>query len=231
MITRVPLSYGGQRYPVGLPIERGYTMTTAQRNEFLPLAEDIAKALSEDWTVKPSDASEGGWRVRMVRSTGGTVAVWRDRDHPDKVTLDGQFPDPPNGVRYSDVQHLAPKHDAHRIRVNPSRGPVVIAREIERRLLPDYLPALATWEAHMQQKAAAFEAQQKMLRILADILNTKPRKGSRNDHPEYVEWSPFGQGVARFVVDKDGDGARLESTHLSAEQAVAVAETLRAWND
>jgi hypothetical protein len=73
--------------------------------------------------------------------------------------------------RLSNGQHYTPRKDeVRRISVNGERSSVEIAREVQRRLLPAYLPAYSRAVSYLAACAAEEDAAKRVLATLASIL-------------------------------------------------------------
>lgn len=108
------------------------------------LTAGAAVELGAGWTAEHEPGDWGGSH-RLHGPGGALLRIDKDGygDVPTRVEVLGLF----SGV--SAPRHW---HENHKITVAVSRGPVALAREITRRLLPDYLPAL---EAAQQREADA----------------------------------------------------------------------------
>lgn len=101
-----------------------------ERNELRALAADVAAALGDGWGVETEwDGSDPA-----IRHIDGRRLHIHAPQYPHamrgKITVSGDYP-------YRPGAYIEPGNRAE-IGISASRGAVVIAREISRRLLPDY---------------------------------------------------------------------------------------------
>lgn len=125
------------------------------------LGQDVAKQLGEGWTSEPMH--NNGFTL----SGPDGVQVWVGRPDGAMVTIHGIYPG-----RYRPA-------GAKEINVNALRGPVAVAKEIRRRLLPTYLPLLA--EAQSQQRSWE-EAEAKRQETMASLVEAWPGARIVGDH-------------------------------------------------
>jgi hypothetical protein len=137
-----------------------------QQTSLQDLAQQIATELiclrNEVWAVGSSQNLEHS--ASVIRTDGATVSLFVDGRHNARIEISGKC------VR--DCQGQYHPYDFHkkvpRISVAHNRGAMVIAKEIERRFLPDYLPLFALGKEQATQHDAAYEAMRTLTKCLAD---------------------------------------------------------------
>jgi len=126
-------------------------------NALHELAREIAQELGKPWEADEVDAS---FYTRIIHPDGAKLSVRFDKD---KLRVTGVYP---GGLPYTH------RHDGAYgtekppyISVSKSRGAATIAKEINRRFLPKYLPLFeqckknqAEEQSYEQEKAAARES-------------------------------------------------------------------------
>lgn len=142
------------------------------------LAARVAPILSEGpWTLVPR-AEDHGWYAEIKRADGAEISFNIDR-HKGRVSINGSFRrDERNGGTYE--PRVYPQGSGERLRcesigVGITRTPQAMATEIERRLLPTYLPMFAeSLKVEAAQKAANLDAEHTAVK-LGGILGTNVR--------------------------------------------------------
>lgn len=106
------------------------------------VAPELARETGDDWRYVPDDDTYAAGRIR--RADGAQLWIHGEgwTHQAGRIEIHGDYPrGPGNEVIYLDHQDRQ-RGMSTRITVAESRGPKVIAREIARRLLPDYLERL-----------------------------------------------------------------------------------------
>jgi hypothetical protein len=167
----------------------------------------VADELGDGWRVNTErDAVAELVRGDGARITFGTTNVYS----ADQLRISGRYP---HGVIGSDGMYGLGHHV---IGVKRERGPAVIAREIERRLLPAYLPELRRAQAWLAERHADEAVRDSVTRELSAIAGNAP-----GTHAPYTVSVPGSGG--RLEV-QPGGRVRVERLVLGPEEA---AELLR----
>lgn len=167
------------------------------------IASAVAKYLGEGWRANPGPDDAGG----ALEGPGGERLFLRVESygaHKGKVSVTGSENRVP-GYEYGEHSHLV---DRTEIRVNPSRGAAVIAREIERRLLPAHRDALARVTAAIAKTAADREAAADVGHEFARTLGSRYDPTGRRSRGGEVRWP--GEGYGGIEVGYDGSSASIE---------------------
>lgn len=97
--------------------------------EFVALVGGIAKALGKGWSVESASVEHRTPRAELRHAEYGLIALNTNYGAaPGKLAVYGRFP--------HSQDHTPPS--GHSIGVSPERGAVAIAKDITRRLLPDF---------------------------------------------------------------------------------------------
>ncbi len=160
-----------------------------QAAELRTLATQVAGLIG--YTVDPP-ATDGYYRdaVRLHGPDGAALAIARQRHNPLRVTVHGTYPQ-----RTSQVAYHLPSHD---ITVAISRGAAVIAREIQRRLLPGYLTDLTTAVQALRQRDDAAQAREK---VAAELVAAVPGLRRGVDSDSRVTLSCYGNAATHGTVN------------------------------
>jgi hypothetical protein len=173
------------------------------------MAAGVAAAMG--YTVKPRPESNHGGYAEIVGPDGrgfslNTAIGLADRG---KVHISGSFPDRLDGRQIWTVGYGKTRPS---INVSLSKSPAAVAKEIERRLMADYLPlldeckkTLAQWTARRDSTA---EVSAKLAKSIGGKVRTSdnPTADARIDVPGvYVEVSVSGDRVRfdRLTVGAD----------------------------
>lgn len=121
------------------------------------------------------------------------------------------------------------------IKVTAARGPVVIAREIKRRLLPDYIPAFARVAARLQEHNNYIAERRSDLEVILAELDTPHAEASQRDNKAYgyirprVDILDPDKVPAEISVEAEiYSTINLELRSLSVAQTVAVLKFIKA---
>ena len=199
--------------------ERTVSMDIAQ------LAAEVARELGEGWSVDRQWDANG----RMLDHTDGRrlhicTASWPG-NLAGRVIVSGDLP-------YRPGQYIEPGSRTE-ITVAKERGAAVIAREINRRLMPGYTEVLAKLRGRNAAEDAAYECQAALAAKVRAIFGLA--------EPELTDWQlehvkrqgqtvslrQFGHGSVNPTYD--GTSAKLEVT-LPADQLVQVLELLTTFS-
>lgn len=104
-----------------------------------------------------------------------------------------------------------------RIMVSASRGAVVIAKEIARRLLPEYT---AMWEKRVQRVAEATKYANQSLNNACLIAQALGEKRPEKDSFRFFQGEVYGD------VQVSGMSIKIEARCLTLEQALAIAKII-----
>jgi hypothetical protein len=115
-----------------------------------------------------------------------------------------------------------------KIGVGTARGPVVIARDIARRLLPGYL---VEFERARGLAAQAVDDAAKRHALTAEIAARMGTTARGENWPGEVSWSPLGQGYGDVKVSTSGDRAAFNVRGLTKAQALALADLLGSFRN
>lgn len=168
-------------------------------------AESVAEAL-EGFSVDTS--WDNSWNVPLNGPNGARIFLSLDRG---RVEVGGAYPD-------GYYQALG-SQERHEITVALSRGPVTIAREIVRRLLPGYLATLAEVQEKMRLDQEAKDMRQVAAERLAEVLSI-PGVHLRDGELSWFSDTPAGYGSAR--VNYGGGTAAIEARSVTLEVAERI---------
>lgn len=167
----------------------------AAREAIPGVAAGVVETLGDGWAVDLSLCAAG---VAVLKGPGRAELVMRvDQKDPRRVVVRTRFP-----RRAREVVSL----DEARITIAADRGPEVIAKEIERRVLPGYLIELERGqdaiERSDQNERARAEAVARLIRE-APVLTTR-RDG------EVRHWYGWGESLEMVSVVFMGDASRCK---------------------
>jgi hypothetical protein len=182
-----------------------------------PLAADIVQGLGLGWSVE-NDADRDDWCHGFWLAGPGGLRLYVEKgdryDMPKRVQIIGLYPqdDPHRAHRYS-------------IGCGIAQGGQKIARDVERRLLPDYRAELArAYERIARQESDVcrrFALRDELLEVLAAHA---PRLiGHRQDERRSeVAAGHVGKGSLDVQLNNDGSEVKIEARWISADVARAM---------
>lgn len=160
---------------------------TANKPGLIVLAQQIAEHLS-GWTA---EAHDSGWLAYLVHLAGPRLTLRTDRE---RVTVHGAWPVDSNRQQY------CPYGKRAEITCATARRPEAIAKDIERRLFPVYLPL---WEEQDQRRRDAEKRDREaegVVRRLEEILGLDPADHNRNGRNDamHLDFNSFRVTVYRY---------------------------------
>jgi hypothetical protein len=189
------------------------------------LAAEVAGELGDGWSVDPHWNANGSMLDHTdSRRLHICTSRW-PQNRAGRVIISGVLP-------YRPGSYIEP--GSHKeITVAAERGAAVIAREINRRLMPEYIEALSKIRARNAGEDAAFASQSALAVKVRSIFGlAEPELNDwqleqvkRNGHS--IGLHEFGYGSVR--PNYDGTDAKLEVT-LPADQLLQVLELLATFS-
>lgn len=181
------------------------------------VAENLS-ATPEEWKVRTSNDFQDGRvfldgpnEAALLLTFGGHTAAERDR-----LSVRAFYPNDTRQYLPYELRHAK----SHQIGMSREKGPATIALEIQRRLLPDYWPALQV----------ALDARQRGREAAENRAKTVARLGVAfgGCHTEENRVWLTGEGwYGDLRVNHDGsEVSSLELRGITAEQAARIADVL-----
>jgi hypothetical protein len=133
--------------------------------------------------------------------------------HDKKLRIDGCFP-----------QGYRPDRQKHSIKVSMDREPTAIAKELQRRLLPGYLPAAAEVVAREKRDREIERCEAVLAKDLAAMLGTVP---SQYDSTKFVAYGSAGPYCTAHIGLEESTSIQVE--HLTADQARLLCALIAGW--
>lgn len=193
------------------------------------LAQGIASHLSGSWHVEPLAEPRATYPSRHIHCDDGR-SFYIHTENGDRISVHGNWPTTADGrtqwpSQYDGVRPV--------INVSTSKTSIAIAKEIERRFLPDYTK---TWSAMKEHADSHDEHARKTKanadRILADdpTLHTPERSnGVPTDNSEITIYC--GSNSYGYQMRVSGDSVRFEHFSCPIDVARRVIVELRKTRD
>jgi hypothetical protein len=168
----------------------------------------VATALGTGWSVDTE--SELSWGEKLRGPDG--LSLLLDMSNLDRLEISGYMPRDPNGGKFHDT----------RIGVSRSRGPEVIAREINKRLLPIYRAQLAHARSVLAGREAAHARRKDRAHELADMfVDATVREGVGR---YYVEFTTAGGESGEIdVYSEDKATFNMHAASPGTLRTIAIA--------
>jgi hypothetical protein len=154
-------------------------MTGISSSDLPRLARQIAEALGSPWANSTAKRFNGGAinayehpNYQYIQGDGDERLElhFASGSNMQRLTVSGRYPITSRGGFIS-APHGTPRPD---MTVAISRGPEAIAKDITRRLLPEYRKVLAAVQEIKRRTDASEDSQEANLRSLAEVFGTNP---------------------------------------------------------
>jgi hypothetical protein len=182
-------------------------------------AEGVAAALGSDWTV--SRPAGHDYPSGVTISDGVRELHFYLPSNADKVDMSGIYPDARSAVT---LYEKGERVERPRIGFSVKRPAPAIARDIERRFLPDYDRVRALVVERLDADAAAAARQTAAVSALAVTLGVEPRKGSTELSTPISDRAGYGD----FRPNHDGSSWEITLRSIPTNVATLVAEIMAA---
>ncbi len=183
-------------------------------------AQAVAKALGDGWTYNDADNRDvdGEWPrwAQIARTDGGGLHVSREWN-TGRYLWSGEYPRDASGHDQTPYNAKRPS-----ITVSPDKSPEQVARDITRRLVPDYLALLAQTRERIDRADAYANTARRNAVTLAKILDTVPGEHARQGDAAVR----FHRGEFYGDVAVNGDSIRIDARSLTMAQAERVLRAL-----
>ncbi len=197
------------------------------------VAADVAPHLGPEWSLRKEDAAGGGGILEREGSPGGGIHFstgWgvdtgriRISGHCDSRHVKG-----PAGVDHRlDAYGHGNRELGHasEITVAINRGSKIIAREINRRLLPVWREQFVAIQTNMDQYEKSLGQQANILDRLAAAAGKEPNNNGIGSPSIYLN---DGDTYLTARVDS-ADTVRFENFSTEPAMAIAILELVRRW--
>ena len=196
--------------------------------ELCALAEQIAEALGKPWTTSPPVRFHGAsihayesLQHQYLQGEGDErLELWFTRDSKmQRLTVDGRYPSTARGG-YIGIPHGMERPD---ITVAISRGTAVIAKEIARRLLPEYRKVLLAIREIKQRTDACENSQEANLKSFAEVFGAVPSADNLKNASMHVR-VPLSD--LRIEVEAFDSAVNLKLRSVPMDKALMLAQLL-----
>lgn len=197
-----------------------------ERNKQHELARAIAKELGWETIPAPNWGDPAEAPLLLKGPEGESLWIGSEWNKKDKVHISADFPTGRDGSRLTEYNATKPE-----ISVSISRGPVVIAKEIKRRLFPDLY---AQWEGvkkRLEDSNSFFDGRKNTLETIKGILGPYVAPGGY--HQNITEESLGFQSTTGFYgdIEPSNKSTTLHMRSVPNELAFAVCQLVRDWAD
>ena len=197
--------------------------------ELCALAEQVAEALGKPWTTSPPLRFQGGAPVHAyeppqhlyLQGDGDErLELYFTRDsNMQRLTVEGRYPSTARGGFIS-IPHGMERPE---ITVAISRGAAVIAKEIARRLLPEYRKVLARVQETKRRTDTYENSQDGNLKSFAAVFGTAPSADNLKNGSMRIG-TPFSDVLIEVEAFDDSVNMKLRSVPI--EKALLLAQLL-----
>lgn len=186
---------------------------TMTPDEFRTLIDDVASALGDGWSHEATDENIRYGFTHLAGPNGARLSIGHDRYRSGgKLEISGAYPD-------NQVYGLP----TIKIGVGETRGAAVIAKEISRRVLPDYLVELERVVADNARRGANADARRVLATELAAVVGGRI---DGDDRSARTSVRTYRSGSISFEIDYDGTSGSVEASSLTVDQLHAIAAIL-----
>jgi hypothetical protein len=187
--------------------------------EFRKIARAVAAELGDAWSL----GDEIGWGFQMNGPGGQRLHIASEKG--GRAEIHGVYPSP-TAYYFDGEQHRS-------IGVSLSRGPEAIAREIRRRVMPDYVATLAKVKAADERHREAYEARQEYAGKVYRVIGKEPpalehwqQRHAEADTRSSVDLSGFAGGNGHVDISFDATKAGIEISGLRSGVVLQILELL-----
>jgi hypothetical protein len=176
------------------------------REEVIALVEGVAEALPGEWDLDPHSA-DWNWGGILRETATGAVLNFSTSSYRDasKMTVRGVLPSDARGEQ----AHVLPYgQQAPSINVSASKTPAQVARDVEQRLMPRYLPLLERALAQVSQANAHYGKSEGGAQQIARLLQVEISPGSQDVSFYHSPLPRFSENLGQARVR--GDEVDLE---------------------
>lgn len=206
-------------------------------SEIGALCADIAKELGEGWSAASREGMTGAY---LVHSDGRELHVWNGWNNHGKLAISGNFTRDMHDVYWFKNEDYKTNQD---INVRADRGAVVIAREITRRLLPQYTETFARAQAAVTEQREAMAKREDVAGWFYAMLGkTPPERKTDTDSwrreqierdklkSSRTEISLYGlaTGYGELYIDNAGESGGVNIRSIPVAKLKAIVEVLTA---
>lgn len=175
----------------------------------------VATELGEGWSVEV-DADTAENNATLLGPDGARVFMHLPMyGNTDRFEITGWY-------GWQKIRDMYPEPKRVSINVGRMRGPAVIAREITRRLLPEYLPELERVNAWLVKRGESEATRDAVAADLFALAGDEP--GPHAQHTVYVKNAARNGGITRMTVGLGGsiDVERMYLTPAQARRVIAI---------
>ncbi len=197
--------------------------------ELCALTEQIAQALGKPWAISPPVRFQGGAPVhayepphhQYLQGDGEErLELYFTRDTKmQRLTIEGRYPSMARGG-YIGIPYGMEKPE---ITVAVSRGAAVIAKEIVRRLLPEYRKVLAAVQEIKLRPDTYENSQEANLKLFAGIFGVVPSADNLKNGSMRIR-VPLGE--IHIEVEVFDSAVNLKLSSVPIDKALLLAELL-----
>lgn len=186
-----------------------------RNNIFAAKVKEVGGFLGKEWSFADKRGAE--WldapcpTFTLTKRDGETLYFYFGNDR--RLNISGQSPDGANMAAWA----------GYRIGVSPGKKASAIAMDIQRRLLPDYLPAFQTAAETKRDYLAIMALAAKKATEVAEVFGTTPRTSGGGEFTIYTNKPGFGSPTIKIQATPGGWGVRIEGT-ISASTLDALVE-------
>lgn len=193
-------------------------MTDSNELTARAVAPMVVKALGKEWTIKPTDNPHDD-NVTLAHVSGASIGL-RTSQYGDKGKI-------VCGGYGTHSAHQVRIEGTHEIRVSVSRGASVIAAELTRRLLPDYLAAFAKQTAAIAEYDAGDRAIERTTMELWEHAGKPSHKPWRRSNGKTGPMQFYAPGASGAVIVHSATSIEIEVRGVHPEAARAILDVLR----
>lgn len=188
---------------------------TDKRPKVHQLARLIADHLPLGWRYSYDECKEAFYAILRDDSQGIRLRITDGR-----LIVTGMWPMPVKGPERNHIFDAGNHgYTSPRITCNPDREPAALARDIERRFLPDYLWQYEEMCRRRDAKIAELERLQQVLALFEQVgaSNTEGRRA----YFRYRD-GDFPNGHVEVTVDEDGEKVAIDMRSIPLETALYI---------
>jgi hypothetical protein len=197
--------------------------TPTSQADFQNLVASVGEALPGNWDLKPY--GEDNWACALFDLDSHLRLFFRPVEWKDatKIEIRGEIPKDSRGQEPY-LPSVPTGHKMPSIKMAGSKSPEQIARDIERRLLPEVIPLVEEALARISQAETYYTKVTSVTQEIAQLLGVSVKPDAKTVSFYHSPYPPFAENIGSANIGSDEVELEL---HLTPDTSLAVLSMLK----